>query len=543
MSQRHLRGGMTNGLAIIGISIAVIIALVLVLWQPWNNSAQDKIKLTFYCAAGMSKPVAEIVESYHNKYPNVEIQVNYGGTGKLLSTIKANQGAGQLYLAADKFHMHVAREEGYVAETIPIAHLRPVLVINKDKQQSLSEKVESVEDLVRPDLKVSLANPELAAIGKLTKDVLAKSETAKKIWEQIEADLKSSSNRVSTVGTVNEVAQAIETGAADVGIVWSAIAKQRPDLELVEIKEFANAKELVQIGILTKAEGEVATASLKFARFLSAKDAGLQTFETHSFSPIPDADLWVETPQINLSSGSMLKPGIKKIVAAFEKREGVKIDTTYNGCGILVAGMKASKKANDGKFPDAYFSCDVTFMDDVQQWFEPSVLVSRNDMVFIVQKGNPKNITELQDLAQNGLKVGLGHPENSALGGLTATLLKRSKLHDEIENPNRNPTVVHADAGHMLVNQVVTNALDVAIVYRSNAKADPINEKKHLDILPIKVIVDGKTLEAQAAQPFAVAKDSKHKYLMRRLLTQIVREETRERFKGLGFYWAYDKAD
>ncbi len=530
---------MTNGLAIIGISVVVVAALVLILWQPWRTSARDKVKLQFYCAAGMSKAVDEIKAEYEKEFPNVEININYGGTGKLLSTIKANKGTGHLYLAADKHHMNIAHNEGYIAETIPVAYLRPVVVVNKEKQKSLSDKVDSIGDLLRKDLKVSLANPKLAAIGKLAKDTLLQNKQAAKYWKQLEADLGSSSNRVSTVGTVNEVAQNIETGAADIGIVWYAIAKQRPALEVVEIEEFKKAKELIQIGILTKAEGKAATAALRFARYLSARDKGLQSFDKHQFKPIEDADSWAEKPVINLSSGAMLKPGIKKVVAEFERREGVEIRTKYNGCGILVADMKTSKNANDGTFPDAYFSCDVSFMQEVQPWFEKSDLVSRNDMVFIVQKGNPKNIKDLDDLTRNGLKIGLGHPQNSALGGLTESLLKAAKIHDKVYRPDRTPEVEKADAGHSLVNQVVTGALDVAIVYKSNAKADPINEKKHLDIISIKpIVIDGKNL-ARADQPFAIAKDSKHKYMMRRLLKAIVREQTRERFKGLGFHWAY----
>ncbi len=55
----------------------------------------------------------------------------------------------------------------------------------------------------------------------------------------------------------------------------------------------------------------------------------------------------------------MLRPAIEQTIAEFERREGVKVTRVYNGCGILVAQMKA------GEVPDAYFACDSEFMNQV----------------------------------------------------------------------------------------------------------------------------------------------------------------------------------
>jgi hypothetical protein len=54
----------------------------------------------------------------------------------------------------------------------------------------------------------------------------------------------------------------------------------------------------------------------------------------------------------------------------FEQREGVRVTRVYNGCGILVTQM------HSGTRPDAYFSCDVSFMDQVRDLFEPPVTIT-----------------------------------------------------------------------------------------------------------------------------------------------------------------------
>ena len=81
-------------------------------------------------------------------------------------------------------------------------------------------------------------------------------------------------------------------------------------------------------------------------------------------------------------------------------------------------------------------------MSQVQQWFEASTVISRNDMVLVVPKGNPKQVKSIEDLARPELRVGLAHPVNSALGALTddsaeETAAARQGLRPRPEAPDR----------------------------------------------------------------------------------------------------------
>lgn len=544
LSHTDRRNGSSSFWVLVALSLAVVGGLLLLLWQPWENRGVAGNKtLVMYYAAGMAKPVQDTVKKYEDEY-NVKIILEPGGTGKLLSTLQVNRGKGaHLFLAADRLHMETAQKEGLVAETIPVAHLEAVLVVNKDVQDRLIKEgkpITGIKDILRDDVKMSLANPEMAAIGLLAKRVLESPEV--NIWPELKKDLEDAgTNRVSTVGTVNEVITAVRTGAADVGIVWKANARMHKDLKVVDVPQFTldENKELVQIGVLTAAEEDEATSALQFARYLSAKDKGGEVFKGYDYSAIPDADVWDESPTIYLSSGSMLKPGIDDVVKAFEKREGVEINTTYNGCGILVSQMRSMKEGGDNdRFPDAYFSCDVSFLTQVQDYFDAAVNVSKNDLVLLVKKGNPLNIKNLDDLLRSDVKkIGFGHPQNAAMGALTENLLKKVGLHDKIYADGWQDRIVHADAGHDLVNKFRVGALDAAIVYRSNALSTPENVEKHMDIVDIDIA------EALATQPFAIAKDSQHKYMMRRLLRAIVADQSADRFRTLGFHWIYDTKD
>jgi ABC-type molybdate transport system substrate-binding protein len=276
------------------------------------------------------------------------------------------------------------------------------------------------------------------------------------------------------------------------------------------------------------------TAALHFARYLTARDRGQLAMQKNYFQPIEDADVWQDRPSLVLMSGAMLKPGIDDLLKRFGQREGVTINTIYAGCGIHVAQMKAIKggsSASAAHFPDAYFSCDVSFLSQVQQWFEASTVITRNDMVMVVPKGNSHQVESIEALAAPELRVGLAHPVNSALGALTDDLLKKLNLHAKVYGSGRRHPVVHTDAGHALVNQMRAGALDLIVVYRSNVLSNPENAAKYLDIVEMQLP------EAKAIQPYAVAKDSSHKYIMRRLLEAILSPASQNHFVDAGFQW------
>lgn len=133
--------------------------------------------------------------------------------------------------------------------------------------------------------------------------------------------------------------------------------------------------------------------------------------------------------------------------------------------------------------------------------------------------------------------MGLGHRENSALGALTDALLKRAGLYDRAYAEGWQDHIVHTDAGHDLVNKLRTGAIDLAVVYRSNAESTPENLEKYIDLVEIKAG------DAVARQPFAIASESEHKYLMQRLYAALTADTTAERFRSIGFRWVHESKE
>ncbi len=503
MIKRHNRSAHINiaFLAFLASALVLIALVALLFWNPWHgHGSTAKRPLFLYCAAGIRPPVEEAARDYQREY-GVEVQVQYGPSGGLLANAEATQ-RGDLFLPADDSYLEIARTKGLVKETLPLAHMTPVLAVPKGNPKSLN----SLDDLNRPGVRLAQANPDAAAVGKVTKAALMKAGK----WTELEKNI------VVTKPTVSDVGNDVVIGAVDAGLVWDANVRQTPQLEAVNLPVFANVHALVAVGVLTTSEQP--TAALRFARYLAARDKGLPLFQRDGYEPV-EGDPWAEAPVLQVFAGAMLRPAIDDTIHEFENREGVRVVCSYNGCGILIGQMKSQ-----GKSPDAYFACDQSFMTQVHDLFLEAIPVSTNQLVILVPKGNPHQIHSLDDLGKPGLRLGVGHEKQCALGALTQETLKQGGVHDSVmENVK-----VQSPAGDLLVNQLRTGSLDAVIAYVSNATA----AADELEAIAIKDIPC-----AVAVQPVAVGKDSMYKQLMVRLLDRLRSPESRQRFEAHGFHW------
>ncbi len=476
--------------------------------QPLVNERGESIEtrstIVLFCAAS-NRAVMEAIRVEYEQEFGRSVQIQYGASQTLLSSIEVSE-TGDLFLPADDSYLELARAKSLVAETLPLATMHAVVAVRKGNAKS----IQSFDDLLRSDVQFVQASSEAAAIGKLTRQVLG----AAGLWEKLAA--ATTAQRT----TVTDVANDLVAGAADAGIVYDAVLHTYPDLEAIELPELAAATSKVSIGVI--ASTKQPSAALHFARYAAARDRGQIQYAEHGFATnglaAKPGDAWSDVPELSFFAGSMLRPAIEETIAEFEQREGVRVSRVYNGCGILVAQMKA------GLVPDAYFACDTEFMSQVPDLFPESVNVSQNELVILVQKGNPQQVASLKDLAKSGLKVGIGHEKQCAMGWLTQNTFRQGGVQQEVmEN-----VTVQTPTGDMLVNQMLTGSLDAAVVYLSNAAG--AGEK--LDAVQIQ------GLECSVAiQPFAVSPKSPNAQTASRLFAAITAASSQEDFLAEGFHW------
>lgn len=457
--------------------------------------------LTLFCAASMKLPVEEIIADFKEETGH-EVLVQYGGSGTLLSQLKVDATAADLYLAADRSYLEQGRSSGLIAEILPLAWMQPVLGVAKGNPRN----IEQLEDLLSGDIRYGLANPESAAIGRICRDVMQGLGN----WREFESQ--------ATVfkPTMPELANDLKLGTLDAAILWDATVAQHPELEAVALPDFADRSFLEAVGVLQSCEQPA--LALQFARYMQARDRGALTIVRHGFRPV-GGDRWQEQPKLTLFAGAMLNKAIDQSIHEFCQREGVEITRIYNGCGILVGQMNA------GATPDAFFSCDQSFLDLVDDRFQDGVTVSQNPIVLVTAVGNPHQLQSVKDLSKPGLRIGLAHPEKSALGHLTRKLLQEQGVEQAILDSGNLKQ--EAPQGDLLVSAMATGALDAILVYTSNAAGQEQRLEVHNIDSPL----------ALATQPYAVASQTDFPQTMQRLLDAISQAQSRQRFEELGFGW------
>ncbi len=489
----------SNAMRAVLASLLLLGALVWMLANPGDKSDTPTGTLLVYCAAGMSKPMEEIAAAYEREY-GVRVQLQFGGSGTLLSNIKVS-GAGDVFLAADNSYLEFAREENLIDEVMPAVRLTPVIVVPRGNPKNVT----TLADLTREGLRVCLANPDAASIGRVCQLLLQ----SQGLWTQVEANVTKSG---VFKPTVNDIANDLKIGAADVGLLWDALIGQYPELESVPIPDSSPFAQTSSFALLKSAKNP--GAALRFMRYATARDRGLEIFKKHHY-PVVEGDAWAMRPEIVYFSGGVNRVAIADTLAAFAAREGVDIVTSYNGCGILVGQIKA------GDTPDVYHTCDASFMNPVLSQFEVPDQLSNTAIVILVQEGNPKDINALADLARPGLQVGLATEELSTLGTMTAVLLKEAGLYDAVR-PN---VVVTSPQGDMLVSQLTVGKLDAAIVYQANTMF--VGDKTERITIPME--------HAVATQTYAVAKDTPYPNLLERLRLRLRDTTSKEAYVAAGF--------
>ena len=145
----------------------------------------------------------------------------------------------------------------------------------------------------------------------------------------------------------------------------------------------------------------------------------------------------------------------------FEKSHpGVTVNVRNGGSGELFGILETQKSA------DIFLPADYKYMQDAMNGGDIKndtvKNITQNIPVIAVQKGNPKNITSLNDLAKPGIKVALGDPKGPAIGKTTEEILNKTGLNSTVQSN----VVVKTTTVNQLLTYLVTGQADAVIIWQ-----------------------------------------------------------------------------
>jgi molybdate transport system substrate-binding protein len=172
--------------------------------------------------------------------------------------------------------------------------------------------------------------------------------------------------------------------------------------------------------------------------------------------------------------GGTMRPVFEKLGELYQQETGQAIEINSAGSGELLAHIELQKEG------DLYVSHD-PFMDIIMNrglavdgW-----TIAEISPVIIVQKGNPKNIRDMRDLARDDVQLALTDRESSTLGHLLSTMFAKAGMDLDALMQKKN-ILVHR-SGSYVANLVQMKSADAALVWGAVA----ILRANDLDSIPV----------------------------------------------------------
>ena len=179
----------------------------------------------------------------------------------------------------------------------------------------------------------------------------------------------------------------------------------------------------------------------------------------------------VKTP-IKIYAGAGLRPALAELAEEFKKKTGRECEIDYGGSGMIITRAKVDDQA------DLFIPGDVWYVDRLNELtgnIQQKTTISYFVPTIIVQKGNPKKIKGIADLARKDIKVALGNPKACQVGRLCVKILANAGLDAKIISAKSSLTV------NELAVWVIMKDVDAAIVWDAIAA----NVKEDIDMIEI----------------------------------------------------------
>jgi molybdenum ABC transporter molybdate-binding protein len=253
---------MTRISNLIWLAIGVLLLVGAVYWLTRSTAGQP---LVVHCAASLRPAAEEIARSYEQE-TGQSVELRFGGSQDLLSKLEITR-QGDVFLPADEVYIDMARDKGLTADVTSLARQRGIVLV----RAGYPKPIASWADLTAEGVKLAQANPDAAAIGKLTLDRLE--PTGK--WPEL------ARRTIVFTGTVSEAANAVKLGTVDAAVVWDTVAFQYPELKSVRLPELDAVTAKVRVAVLTTSTRPA--DAQRFVRHLADPEKGLPVLRKHGF--------------------------------------------------------------------------------------------------------------------------------------------------------------------------------------------------------------------------------------------------------------------
>lgn len=170
--------------------------------------------------------------------------------------------------------------------------------------------------------------------------------------------------------------------------------------------------------------------------------------------------------ELLIHCGSSMMPAIEEIAKEYEKEYKVKVIFNTGGSETLLPNILLTKKGDIFVCHDP-FSDIITEKGLMKEYETTGYLYP----VIITAKGNSKGIYTINDLARQGIRVGMTDARTSQCGKIVEEVLEKKGIKEAV----KKNVVVEAKAHYDIANALALGQIDAGVVWNFIAK---INENQ-----------------------------------------------------------------
>jgi len=441
-----------------------------------------------FVPCGVAGPYGEIKDLFEQQNPGVTVTQEVANIDVQSNKIRDGRAAPDVWISLGDIEMARVQEADKVdGEPITYAYNSVAMVVAKGNPCN----IEAVQDLTSVDVKTLALPSESNSSGHYMKQALVKAG----VWEDIQ-------DKLWVTDEPSQVKMQLSSGKADVGVVYYPCTRETRHVggkpEQMKGKVQLLGKVPTDLSGQIPAQAAVIKgcknpdAGRAFCQFM-LQDEAQDIWEKWAFDRAKQPSTG-ERVNLHLYCGAGIRPFMDAAIEQFQQQHSdIRVVASYAGSGCLLSQLTFARRG------DLYMPGEDFYLNQAKDrgFITSDKLVGYFEPVLIVQKGNPKGVKGINDLARPGLKVGVGEPEAAAVGRAAADILQKANLTEQVK-PN-----IALTAGNVpeLGNAVQLKSLDVAIVW--NVTAAQVAEKCDRIDLP-------EELYEPSAIPMGVLKFSEH---------------------------------
>jgi molybdate transport system substrate-binding protein len=226
-----------------------------------------------------------------------------------------------------------------------------------------------------------------------------------------------------------------------------------------------------------------------------------------------------EQNKLHVFSAGAVAPPIKKCAEEFKAKLGTEFEFTVNKAEVLMEEIAETKEGD-------LLTCGSEYILDHAQLKGLVLKETRKGLgsrtsAILVQKGNPKKIKSMSDLAKQGIQVGVS--VSGCLTGVWDDLATKSGFTEQI----RKNTVAYADGCGELMSFINKKKVDAILGW---------DAFKHLNMQTMDIIELPKDLQVHRTTAIGVITYSTNKELAKKFIDFLVSEKGKKIYEEYGWH-------